>query len=184
MTLLWMISSFVRWLRLKHYQYEVTFAVYMLTPTEKVIFSMSPPEWRKSRIYIYRPLQKLIAINRHPPPLPRLDDFRLPLCLPPRPHSTHLRSSLLLLGRRASVHLRQSSIDQFRLSRQWHPEPGGHVRDGQERRGHGDQHNCRIMNVPFMMGQSICGIACLAFVISRRDDTFGAFFSLLYLSLL
>ncbi|PKY06810.1 hypothetical protein P168DRAFT_316787 [Aspergillus campestris IBT 28561] len=39
MTLLWMITSFVRWLRLKHYQYEVTFAVYMLTPTEKVIFN-------------------------------------------------------------------------------------------------------------------------------------------------
>lgn len=34
-------SSFMRWIRLKIYQYEVTFAVYMLTPTEKFIFSMS-----------------------------------------------------------------------------------------------------------------------------------------------
>lgn len=39
--LLWVASSLVRWIRLKIYQYEVTFAVYMLTPTEKFIFSMS-----------------------------------------------------------------------------------------------------------------------------------------------
>lgn len=32
-------TSFLRWLRLKNYQYEVTFALYMLTPTEKFIFS-------------------------------------------------------------------------------------------------------------------------------------------------
>lgn len=34
------VTSFVRWIRLKNYQYEVTFALYMLTPTEKLIFSM------------------------------------------------------------------------------------------------------------------------------------------------
>ena len=33
------ISSFVRWLQLKKYQYEVTFSLYMLTSTEKLIFS-------------------------------------------------------------------------------------------------------------------------------------------------
>ncbi|EEH48697.1 uncharacterized protein PADG_04776 [Paracoccidioides brasiliensis Pb18] len=33
------ISSFLRWLRLKNYQYEVTVALYMLTPTEKFIFN-------------------------------------------------------------------------------------------------------------------------------------------------
>ncbi|OKL62686.1 hypothetical protein UA08_01402 [Talaromyces atroroseus] len=33
------ITSFLRWLRLKNYQYEVTFALYMLTPTEKFIFN-------------------------------------------------------------------------------------------------------------------------------------------------
>ncbi|KAH8695092.1 hypothetical protein BGW36DRAFT_428980 [Talaromyces proteolyticus] len=33
------LTSFVRWLRLKNYQYEVTFALYMLTPTEKFIFN-------------------------------------------------------------------------------------------------------------------------------------------------
>lgn len=40
MTLFWILNSFMRWVRLKIYQYEVTFAVYMLTPTEKFIFSM------------------------------------------------------------------------------------------------------------------------------------------------
>lgn len=38
---LWILSNFVRWIRLKIYQYEVTFAIYMLTPAEKFIFSMS-----------------------------------------------------------------------------------------------------------------------------------------------
>ncbi|PYH82312.1 hypothetical protein BO82DRAFT_65505 [Aspergillus uvarum CBS 121591] len=37
--LLWLVTSLVRWVRLKIYQYEVTFAVYMLTPTEKFIFN-------------------------------------------------------------------------------------------------------------------------------------------------
>lgn len=36
------VTSFIRWIRLKNYQYEVTFALYMLTPTEKLIFSMFP----------------------------------------------------------------------------------------------------------------------------------------------
>ena len=34
------LSSLVRWLQLKKYQYEVTFSLYMLTSTEKAIFSM------------------------------------------------------------------------------------------------------------------------------------------------
>jgi hypothetical protein len=33
----------VKWLQKKNYQYEVTFALYMLTPTEKFIFSTHPP---------------------------------------------------------------------------------------------------------------------------------------------
>lgn len=32
-------TRLVEWLRKKNYQYEVTFALYMLTPTEKFIFS-------------------------------------------------------------------------------------------------------------------------------------------------
>ncbi|KAI9934061.1 hypothetical protein ASPWEDRAFT_48664 [Aspergillus wentii DTO 134E9] len=39
MTAFHFISAFMRWIRLKIYQYEVTFAVYMLTPTEKFIFN-------------------------------------------------------------------------------------------------------------------------------------------------
>lgn len=31
--------SFIRWLRLKNYQYEVTFSLYMLTPMEKLVFN-------------------------------------------------------------------------------------------------------------------------------------------------
>lgn len=34
------LSSLIRWLQVKKYQYEVTFSLYMLTPTEKFIFSM------------------------------------------------------------------------------------------------------------------------------------------------
>jgi hypothetical protein len=41
--LLWITTALVRWFRLKVYQYEVTFAIYMLTPTEKFIFSMLFP---------------------------------------------------------------------------------------------------------------------------------------------
>lgn len=38
-------NGLARWLQKKNYQYEVTFALYMLTPTEKFIFSasLSPP---------------------------------------------------------------------------------------------------------------------------------------------
>ncbi|KAL2405847.1 hypothetical protein ABEF95_002602 [Exophiala dermatitidis] len=34
------LSSFVRWVQLKKYQYEVTFSLYMLTATEKFIFNL------------------------------------------------------------------------------------------------------------------------------------------------
>lgn len=34
-------TGLVKWLQKKNYQYEVTFALYMLTPTEKFIFSAS-----------------------------------------------------------------------------------------------------------------------------------------------
>ena len=34
-------SDILRWLQRKRYQYEVTFSLYMMTPTEKFIFSMS-----------------------------------------------------------------------------------------------------------------------------------------------
>jgi hypothetical protein len=34
-------ANLIRWFELKKYQYEVTFSLYMLTPTEKFIFSMT-----------------------------------------------------------------------------------------------------------------------------------------------
>jgi len=34
-----MFASMFRWLQRKRYQYEVTFSLYMLTPTEKFIFN-------------------------------------------------------------------------------------------------------------------------------------------------
>lgn len=52
----WILTSFIRWIRLKIYQYEVTFAIYMLTPTEKFIFSTS----LKSRSQIPLEQTKLI----------------------------------------------------------------------------------------------------------------------------
>jgi Small subunit of serine palmitoyltransferase-like len=35
-------APFLQWLQRKRYQYEVTFSLYMLTPTEKFIFSVFP----------------------------------------------------------------------------------------------------------------------------------------------
>lgn len=32
-------TGLVKWLQKKNYQYEVTFSLYMLTPTEKFVFS-------------------------------------------------------------------------------------------------------------------------------------------------
>ena len=38
---LFLPTSLAQWLRKKNYQYEVTFSLYMLTPTEKFVFSTS-----------------------------------------------------------------------------------------------------------------------------------------------
>lgn len=37
--IIWAVASLFRWMRLKIYQYEVTFSLYMLTPIEKLIFN-------------------------------------------------------------------------------------------------------------------------------------------------
>ncbi|KAI9367587.1 hypothetical protein BJX61DRAFT_292916 [Aspergillus egyptiacus] len=58
MTLLWIASALIRWVRLKIYQYEVTFAVYMLTPTEKFIFNsllLTLVSMILTGIYVYLP---------------------------------------------------------------------------------------------------------------------------------
>lgn len=41
--IIWAVASLFRWMRLKVYQYEVTFSLYMLTPIEKLIFSTLRP---------------------------------------------------------------------------------------------------------------------------------------------
>jgi len=38
-------TNLVKWLQKKNYQYEVTFSLYMLTPTEKFVFSMRDPPY-------------------------------------------------------------------------------------------------------------------------------------------
>ncbi|KAL4899640.1 hypothetical protein BDW74DRAFT_163030 [Aspergillus multicolor] len=58
MTVLWIASAFIRWVRLKIYQYEVTFAIYMLTPTEKFIFNsilLTLISMILTAIYVYLP---------------------------------------------------------------------------------------------------------------------------------
>ncbi|KAL3472306.1 hypothetical protein BJX99DRAFT_235697 [Aspergillus californicus] len=58
MTFLWIAAAFVRWVRLKIYQYEVTFAIYMLTPIEKFIFNsllLTLISLIISALYVYLP---------------------------------------------------------------------------------------------------------------------------------
>ncbi|KAF3400003.1 hypothetical protein F1880_008258 [Penicillium rolfsii] len=55
---LWILTNIVRWVRLKIYQYEVTFAIYMLTPAEKFIFNsllLTLITMIATGIYIYLP---------------------------------------------------------------------------------------------------------------------------------
>ena len=46
-------TGLVKWVQKKNYQYEVTFSLYMLTPTEKFVFSTSPP-LLKDQMYLTR----------------------------------------------------------------------------------------------------------------------------------
>ena len=55
------LSTLLRWLQRKRYQYEVTFSLYMLTPTEKFIFSETLPPFpshplqaKRKETYIYQ----------------------------------------------------------------------------------------------------------------------------------
>jgi hypothetical protein len=92
MTFLWIAAALVRWVRLKIYQYEVTFAVYMLTPTEKFIFSMFLLQYCARSIFLQKPA-------RLSPPHPHLHDPDSNLRLPTQPPPSNLRPPILLLGR-------------------------------------------------------------------------------------
>ncbi|EGD93368.1 hypothetical protein TESG_00914 [Trichophyton tonsurans CBS 112818] len=59
--------SFFRWLRLKNYQYEVTFSLYMLTPIEKVVFNtilILFISMLNTAAYIYLP-DHVLSLYRH-----------------------------------------------------------------------------------------------------------------------
>ena len=60
-------SRISRWLHRKRYQYEVTFSLYMLTPTEKFIFSTF---FQQSHLTLQKPTTLL------PPSLTRLYNNR------------------------------------------------------------------------------------------------------------
>lgn len=133
--IIWAVSSLFRWMRLKVYQYEVTFSLYMLTPIEKLIFStlrLFPcPK------YSWYTMLTFNFLFRHPAPWPHRYDRYGNLYLPPRPPPRHLWPPLLLLGRRALVQLR-SVVHQLGLWGKWHGHANwGHgVRNGKERRCH------------------------------------------------
>ena len=94
-------SDLVRWLQRKRYQYEVTFSLYMLTPTEKFIFSMASfvsyeiPSYYFLRLLLYRPppfpchsaaigASADVTSCRHIPPSLPLHDHRCCFAIPPR----------------------------------------------------------------------------------------------------
>lgn len=52
-------SGLLRWLQRKRYQYEVTFSLYMLTSTEKFIFSMF--------VLLFRMLSGSLGLCPYPP---------------------------------------------------------------------------------------------------------------------
>ena len=56
-------STLLRWLQRKRYQYEVTFSLYMLTPTEKFIFSSCSPSHLNQRKAIEKSLANRTEID-------------------------------------------------------------------------------------------------------------------------
>jgi hypothetical protein len=53
-------TKFVKWLQKKNYQYEVTFALYMLSPAEKFIFSKHDTH----SLPLLRPSPRAVAPDR------------------------------------------------------------------------------------------------------------------------
>lgn len=144
--LLWVTTAVIRWIRLKIYQYEVTFAVYMLTPTEKFIFSMplSPTSKSQTRWRVAN------GTCRLPPPLPRLHDRNRRLHLPPQSHSHRLRPSILLLGWRPDLPLVQSALYHLCLSGVRDAKARGDVRRGEEHCYHDDGVDSRVVIAYFL----------------------------------
>jgi hypothetical protein len=90
-------TSLLRWLQRKRYQYEVTFSLYMLTPTEKFIFSkFTQPQCDPLSLYSAHPSANLFR-RLGPFPLPFHGHYR-GLTLPSRTHINHHATRLVLLG--------------------------------------------------------------------------------------
>lgn len=67
------LSSLIRWLQLKNYQYEVTFSLYMLTSTEKCIFSAPPLfNWSHVSLSLSRPLRGTLSLAHGRRPMSQL----------------------------------------------------------------------------------------------------------------
>ncbi len=97
-------SALLRWFQRKRYQYEVTFSLYMLTSTEKFIFSASP--WPSPSHLHMRTTKRCIQVKSLPadncrlgtiPAAKSLDHRRIPL--PPCARQHHPQPHLLLLQR-------------------------------------------------------------------------------------
>jgi hypothetical protein len=106
-------STLLRWLQRKRYQYEVTFSLYMLTPTEKFIFSAflpkPPPPFHRPRPVPSRPrsqTQRLVpSSQRH---MRMLEQYETradapPLPLPPTDSFLFLFLSMIIIA--ASLYL-------------------------------------------------------------------------------
>ena len=103
--LLFQPTGLVKWLQKKNYQYEVTFSLYMLTPTEKFIFStplLLLPYSSRSLDLRLRPLPHHINV---------LHGLHT---LPTEPHCHHVATSVLLLRRRRTAHGRITSLPSCR----------------------------------------------------------------------
>jgi len=66
-------TTLLRWLQRKRYQYEVTFSLYMLTPTEKFIFSTDALR-KQSSFFPPSPVLSLTA-NTNSPYSDKTDSF-------------------------------------------------------------------------------------------------------------
>ncbi|KAJ8609015.1 hypothetical protein MRB53_039374 [Persea americana] len=83
-----------KWLKEKNYQYELTSGLYMLTPTEKFVFSES-----KNGQWIHR--ESVLMLSRRLNPLHAwINDIGRLLPLSAITRYDHHRKSFLLLGRR------------------------------------------------------------------------------------
>jgi hypothetical protein len=98
-------AAMLRWFQRKRYQYEVTFSLYMLTSTEKFIFSTSSLRLRcaahtqqlATAVHLgYRPTNMSYRLGPLPPPIP---PHHRRIAIPARPPYHHRKPPVLLLLR-------------------------------------------------------------------------------------